>query len=94
MAKYRTITKITFTLQDIFDSVQYGFNYREESQNNEIKVPEGNILQWLMAKKGLMKIPKEFKEKVIEFISEEMKREREDFPQIHTIKDSHGNTDC
>jgi len=47
-----------------------------------------------MAKKGLIKVPKEFEEREIEFTSEDMKKKREDFPQIHPIKDSHNNPDC
>lgn len=51
-----------YTLQDIIDAVQYGFDYRGESQNDGKKVPLGNTLQWLMWKKGLVEIPKEFKD--------------------------------
>lgn len=51
-----------YTLQDIIDAVQYGFEYRAESQNNGENVPLGNILQWLMAKKDLVDVPEEFKE--------------------------------
>ncbi len=55
-------TPISYTLQDIMDAVQYGFNYRTESQNDGIKVPSGNVLQWLMFKKGLIHAPTEFDE--------------------------------
>ena len=54
--------KMDFTLQDIVDAVQYGFDYRVESQNDGKKVPTGNVLQWLMAKKDLIDVPTEFKE--------------------------------
>ena len=54
--------KIEYTLQDIVDAVQYGFNYRVESQNDGKAVPLGNTLQWLMAKKDLLFVPQEFKE--------------------------------
>ena len=53
--------KIEYTLQDIVDAVQYGFDYRAESQNNGKNVPLGNILQWMMSKKELIEIPEEFK---------------------------------
>jgi hypothetical protein len=51
-----------YTLQDIIDAVQYGFEYRAESQNDGIKVPTGNVLQWLMYQKGLNEVPKEFRD--------------------------------
>ena len=50
-----------YTLQDIIDAVQYGFDYRDKIQNDGKKVPLGNTLQWLMWKKDLMEIPEEFK---------------------------------
>ena len=53
-----------YTLQDIIDAVQYGFDYRVESQNDGKKVPLGNTLQWLMAKKDLVNVPEEFKERM------------------------------
>ena len=49
-----------FTLEDILDAVQYGFDYRENSQNDGVKVPDGNVLQWVMWKKKLVEIPEEF----------------------------------
>ena len=55
-------TKVEYTLEDIIDAVQYGFDYRVNSQNDGKSVPLGNVLQWLMSKKGLHHIPKEFKE--------------------------------
>lgn len=51
-----------YTLQDIIDAVQYGFEYRAESQNDGIKVPIGNVLQWLMYQKGLIEVPQEFRD--------------------------------
>jgi hypothetical protein len=51
-----------FTLKDIIDAVQYGFDYRENSQNDGVSVPIGNTLQWLMYKKGLVELPKEFED--------------------------------
>lgn len=51
-----------YTLEDIIDAVQYGFDYRVESQNDGVSVPVGNTLQWLMNKKGLDEIPQEFKD--------------------------------
>ena len=53
--------KLEFSLDDIIDAVQYGFDYRVSSQNDGKSVPVGNILQWLMSKKNLMDIPEEFK---------------------------------
>ena len=49
-----------FTLEDIIDAVQYGFDYRVEAMNNGVSVPDGNVLQWLMNKKGLVELPQEF----------------------------------
>ncbi len=49
-------------LKDIIDAVQYGFDYREQSQNDNKSVPIGNTLQWLMWKKELIEVPDEFKE--------------------------------
>jgi hypothetical protein len=51
-----------YTLKDIIDAVQYGFDYRGESQNDGVSVPIGNTLQWLMDKKGLIELPQEFKD--------------------------------
>lgn len=51
-----------YSLQDIIDAVQYGFDYRGNSQNDGKKVPLGNTLQWLMAKKGLVEVPQEFRD--------------------------------
>jgi hypothetical protein len=59
-----------YTLQDIIDAVQYGFEYRAETQNDGIKVPTGNVLQWLMYQKGLNEVPQEFRDY--------MKAEKED----------------
>lgn len=39
-----------------------GFDYRVNSQNDGKSVPLGNVLQWLMSKKELLHIPKEFKD--------------------------------
>ncbi len=43
---------INYTKQDIIDSVNYGFKYALESQNDGKEVPEGNILQWLIGVKN------------------------------------------
>lgn len=51
-----------YTLQDIIDAVQYGFDYRAKSQNDGERVPLGNTLQWLMSKKNLMEVPEDFKQ--------------------------------
>jgi hypothetical protein len=51
-----------YTLKDIIDAVQYGFDYREDAMNHGVSVPVGNTLQWLMNKKGLIEIPQEFKD--------------------------------
>ena len=48
-----------YYLEDIIDAVNYGFNYRDNSQHSG-EVPVGNILQWLMVKKKLTKIPEEW----------------------------------
>lgn len=44
---------------DIIAAVQYGLKYSTDSQHNGI-VPSGNILQWLMYRKGLLKVPTKF----------------------------------
>lgn len=49
-------------LDEIVSAVQYGFDYMKDSQNDGISVPAGNILQWLMAKDGLLHVPEEYKE--------------------------------
>jgi len=54
------IKEVEYTLQDIIDAVQYGFDCRDISQNNGKNVPNGNVLQWLMSKKNLMHVPEEF----------------------------------
>lgn len=51
-----------YSLEEIIDAVQYGFNYMKDSQNDGISVPVGNTLQWLMSKDGLIHVPEEFKE--------------------------------
>lgn len=51
-----------FSLQDMMDAVQYGFKYHRDSQNDNVEVPTGNILQWLMYKKDLLEVPQEFKD--------------------------------
>lgn len=53
-------TSLNYTTQDILDAVQYGFDYRSEAQNDNVKVPIGNVLQWIMYKKDLLDIPEEF----------------------------------
>lgn len=57
---YLRKSKIIFSLEDIIDAVQYGFDYRVDSMNDGISVPVGNTLQWLMAKKKLRHVPDEF----------------------------------
>ena len=55
---------MNYTLEDIIEAVQYGFDYRVDSMNDGKHVPLGNTLQWLMAWKKLNQIPEEFKEKL------------------------------
>lgn len=50
-----------YTLDDIIKAVQYGFDYHKNSQNDNISVPIGNTLQWLMSQKELLLVPEEFK---------------------------------
>ena len=50
-----------FTLEDIIDAVQYGFDYRVESMNDGKSVPLGNTLQYLMWRNKLREVPEEFK---------------------------------
>ena len=49
-----------FTLEDILDAVQYGFDYRVDSMNDGKSVPVGNTLQHLMWRKNLKEVPEEF----------------------------------
>ena len=53
-----------YSLDDILEAVQYGFDFREQSRNNSKNVPLGNTLQWLMWRKNLKEVPEEFKEKL------------------------------
>lgn len=55
---------MNYTLDDIIEAVQYGFDYRADSMNDGKHVPLGNTLQWLMVRKGLKQIPEEFAEKL------------------------------
>ena len=50
-----------YSLDDILEAVQYGFDFREQSRNNSKNVPLGNTLQWLMWRKNLKEVPEEFK---------------------------------
>lgn len=52
--------ELKFTTQDMIEAVNYGFKYALESQHNNEFVPNGNILQWIMYKRNLLEIPKEF----------------------------------
>ena len=52
--------KIEYTIEDILAAAQYGFKYAIESQNDGKSVPAGNVLQWIMNKKGLLQVPKEY----------------------------------
>jgi hypothetical protein len=53
-----------YSLEDILEAVQYGFDFRVQSLNNSKNVPLGNTLQWLMWRKNLKEVPEEFKEKL------------------------------
>lgn len=55
------IKKFEFTIEDILDAVQYGFDYHIKSMNDGKSVPTGNILQHLMWRKKLKEVPEEFK---------------------------------
>lgn len=61
---------IEFTLEDIIDAVQYGFDYRVESMNDGKSVPLGNVLQHLMYTKKLSKTPEEFKKLIEKYKNE------------------------
>ena len=52
--------ELKYTTQEMIDAVNYGFTYATESQNHTGDVPIGNILQWIMYKRNLLDIPKEF----------------------------------
>lgn len=54
---------IEYTLQDVLDAANYGYNYALTSMPEDDNViPNGNILQWLMNKKNLIETPKEFEQ--------------------------------
>jgi len=53
--------KLEYSLEDILKAAQYGFEYHRDSQNNDVNVPVGNVLQWLMGEKKLLELPEEFK---------------------------------
>ena len=55
---------MNYTLEDILEAVQYGFDYRVDSMNDGKHVPLGNTLQWIIVRKKLKEIPKEFEEKL------------------------------
>lgn len=57
--------KIEYTIEDILAAAQYGFKYAIESQNDGKSVPNGNILQWLMNRKGLITVPKDFQDVIV-----------------------------
>jgi len=54
--------ELKYTTQEMIDAVNYGFQYAHESQNHTGDVPLGNILQWIMYKRNLLDVPKEFKD--------------------------------
>ena len=54
--------KVEYTLDDVVKAAQYGFTYRGESQNDGKEIPVGNVLQWLMHRKSLINVPKEFQD--------------------------------
>jgi hypothetical protein len=62
MYRFKSIEDIDlkYTTQEIIDAVNYGFKYATESQNHTGDVPIGNILQWIMYKRNLLNVPKEF----------------------------------
>jgi hypothetical protein len=40
----------SFTLEQMFEAITYGFEYHRDSMHNEQDVPEGNKLQWILGK--------------------------------------------
>lgn len=54
--------ELKYTTKEMIDAVNYGFSYAHESQNHTGDVPLGNILQWIMYKRNLLDVPKEFKD--------------------------------
>lgn len=64
LSKENKDIKVEYSLDDIIEAVQYGFDYRVDSMNNGKHVPLGNTLQWLMMRKELKKVPEEFAEKL------------------------------
>lgn len=45
-----------YTLEDVLEAAKYGYEYRDNSQYTR-QVPIGNVLQWLMARKQMTKLP-------------------------------------
>lgn len=38
----------SYTLNDMLEAIKYGFEYHRDSMNDEIDVPLGNKLQWMI----------------------------------------------
>ena len=45
-----------YTLEDVLEAAKYGYEYRDNSQHTR-QVPIGNVLQWLMDRKKMTKLP-------------------------------------
>lgn len=39
-----------FTLEQMREAIKYGFTYHRDSMNDDIDVPDGNKLQWIIGK--------------------------------------------
>jgi len=39
-----------FTLEQMMEAIKYGFEYHRDSMNDNIDVPDGNKVQWVLGK--------------------------------------------
>lgn len=54
----------TFTLKQMLEAITYGFEYHRDSMNDNVDVPNGNKLQWIVGKYVPPIQQKEFIEKI------------------------------
>ena len=40
--------EVTFTIEQMLEAISYGFSYHRDSQNDNIDVPVGNKIQWML----------------------------------------------
>jgi len=50
-------TEEKYSLEDVLEAAKYGYEYHEKTAHPEEPIPNGNILQWLMARKKMTQLP-------------------------------------